>query len=427
MSVWQDTPVISYAEALQRLLTSASARPRPATGAGSLIPLANAGYAVTARDLAAQLSVPGFANAAMDGYALWAADTHHATVDAPARMPVAGIIAAGNPPPAIGDHSAWEILTGAPLPAGLDAVVPLERVTRVDARDGSPAAVLITEPLRAGQNVRQRGEDFEHGQTVVVAGTRLLPHHLMGLAACGVDEVPVVPPPRVALLVTGSELASHGATLAPGHIRDANGPYLQTLLPMLGTRLTASATASDDAGELRDRLRTLAANADVVLTTGGVSAGRLDLLPGVVRELGGEVLFHQVAIRPGKPLLHARLPGGALLFALPGNPLAVAVGLRFFVIPALRALQGLPAESVTPAVTAVAVRRRGTLRFFAKAHIAVDAAGTRQVRILPGQESFRIAPLLAANGWAVVPEGVDEIAAGQTLDTLPLYPGDASL
>ena len=182
------------------------------------------------------------------------------------------------------------------------------------------------------------------------------------------------------------------------------------------------ATAPDSAADLREQLRTLAAGADVVLTTGGVSAGRLDLLPGVIRELGGEVLFHKVAIRPGKPLLHARLPGGALLFGLPGNPLAVAVGMRFFVIPALRALQGLAPEAASPASTAEPVRGRGTLRFFAKALVETDGSGRRQVRILPGQESFRIAPLLRANCWAIVPEGLPDIPAGGMLRTVPLYP-----
>jgi len=217
-------------------------------------------------------------------------------------------------------------------------------------------------------------------------------------------------------------LTEQGADLAPGRIRDANGPYLRSLLPLLGAELTTLATAPDSAAELRERLRALAAGADLVLTTGGVSAGRLDLLPAVVRELGGEVLFHKVAIRPGKPVLHARLPGGALLFCLPGNPLAVAVGMRFFVIPALRALQGLASEGALPAATSEPVRGRGTLRFFAKAFVEMEPTGRRRVRILPGQESFRIAPLLKANCWAIVPEGVAEIPAGGTLWTLPLYP-----
>lgn len=411
--------MISYEEALRLLLTRASVLPR------RTVPLAGAAGSVTAVAVSARLLVPGFANAAMDGYALCAAATRSASPETPVRLAIAGLIAAGDAPPRQAqdqDQQVWEILTGAPVPPALDTVVPLERVTRLEAQGGEAATVLITEPLHPGQNIRQAGEDFVRGQTVVDAGTRLAPHHLMGLAACGMDEVPIIPAPRVAVLITGNELADEGANLAPGRIRDANGPYLRALLPLLGTELTNLATAGDSAAELGEQLRALASGADMVLTTGGVSAGRLDLLPAVVREIGGEVLFHKVAIRPGKPLLHARLPGGTLLFGLPGNPLAVAVGMRFFVMPALRALQGLAPEGAMPAVTTEPVRGRGTLRFFAKAVVEVEPTGRRLVRILPGQESFRIAPLLKANCWAIVPEGVGEIPAGSTLWTLPLYP-----
>ena len=388
-----------------------------------MLPLAEAAGEVTASVIKARLSVPGFANAAMDGFVLHAGATRTASPETPVRIAISGLIAAGEPVPA---HSglAWEILTGAPVPPGLDAVVPLERVTRVDDLNGEQATVLITEPLHPGQNIRQCGEDFIKGRVFVDAGTRLAPHHLMGLAACGVDEVSVVSSPRVAVLTTGNELATHGAELAAGQIRDANGPYLRALLPLLGTRLTTMATARDQADDLRKNLRALAGTVDVVLTTGGVSVGQLDLLPSIVREIGGEILFHKVAIRPGKPLLHARLADGTLLFGLPGNPLAVAVGMRFFVIPALRALQGLAPETATPAVTSTPVRTRGQLRFFAKAYTEVDATGCRRVQLLPGQESFRIAPLLRANCWAIVPEGVGDIPAGSMLETLPLYPGD---
>ncbi|MDP2323764.1 MAG: molybdopterin molybdotransferase MoeA [Gammaproteobacteria bacterium] len=410
--------MISYAEALHLLQASGRALPP------RLLPLSQAAGWVSASPVEARLSVPGFANAAMDGFVLSAGATRTASPETPVRLAISGLIAAGEPAQPAHTGTAWEILTGAPVPPGLDAVVPLEQVTRIDGQNGAPATVMLTEPLHPGQNIRQCGEDFVQGQVVVAAGTRLAPHHLMGLAACGVDEVSVVSPPRVAVLTTGNELAAHGADLAPGQIRDANGPYLRAVLPLLGTELTTVATARDQADELRRNLRALEGTVDIVLTTGGVSVGQLDLLPAIVRELGGEILFHKVAIRPGKPLLHARLADGTLLFGLPGNPLAVAVGLRFFVTPVLRALQGQAPETTTPAITSTPVRARGQLRFFAKAYAGIDATGCRRVQLLPGQESFRIAPLLRANCWAIVPEGVGDIPAGSTLATLPLYPDD---
>jgi len=388
------------------------------------VPLSEAAGAVTSASLTARLPVPGFDNAAMDGFVLRAATTRSASRESPVRVAVSGVIAAGQPAPPGQDGTAFEIMTGAPVPSGLDAVVPLERVTRVHGSAGESSTVLITEPLLPGQNVRQCGEDFLPGQCIVNAGTRLAPHHLMALSACGVDEVPVALAPRVAVLTTGNELATHGSDLAPGHIRDANGPYLRALLGLAGAQLTTMATARDQDDELQTQLAALAGSADVVLTTGAVSAGRYDLLPAAVRALGGQILFHKVAIRPGKPILHARLPDGTLLFGLPGNPLATAVGMRFFVIPALRTLQGMAPEREYPAVTTGPVRGRDQLCFFAKAYAETDAAGRHSVRILPGQESFRIAPLLQANCWAIVPAGAGEIPAGATLATVPLYPDD---
>lgn len=424
--ICQDTRMISYAEALQLLLaTAVASRARRTT---HNVPLTAAIGCISGTDLASRLDVPGFANSALDGYVLRASDSAAASAAAPLSLAVSGQIVAGAAAPAAGPHSVFEIFTGAPIPAGLDAVVPLEQVDITPAAGGHrgshAAAIRLGRPLRIGQNIRQAGEDFRQGQRIIAAGTRLTPHHLMALAACGLDEIDVLQPPKVAILTTGSELTMRGAELSPGRIRDANGPYLSTLMPLLGTRLEAATTAGDDAADLETRLRALADRADIVLVTGGVSAGKLDLVPAAVRALGGEIIFHKVAIRPGKPLLHARLPNGALLFGLPGNPLAVAVGMRFFVIPALRALQAQPPEAPSTAVTPIAVRGRGTLRFFAKARVAITAAGHREVEILPGQESFRISPLLEANCWAIVTEGIEEVPAGGLIETLPLYPED---
>jgi molybdopterin molybdotransferase len=412
----QDQPVISYQEALGIILAGSTVLGR------RKVPLQAAAGHISAEALQARLDVPAFANAAMDGYAVAASDTASASERDPVILPVAGTVVAGLAPPRATAGGAWEIMTGAPLPAGLDAVVPVERIA--EHVRGGPAltAIRLQQPALPGQNVRQMSEDFRRGDRVVEAGTRLAPHHLMGLAACGLDEVSVCEPPRMAILTTGSELAGSGSELQPGQIRDANGPYLQALLARLGITGSTQRSAADSVAALRAELAQLADRCELILTTGGVSAGRLDLVPDVVRALGGEILFHKVAIRPGKPILLARLPGGTLLFGLPGNPLAVAVGMRFFVMPALRAMQGMPAEVHTPAICSSAVRSRGPLRFFAKAYRSVDSEARSRVEILPGQESFRIGPLLQANCWAIIPEGDADLPAGSTVLTASLYP-----
>ncbi|MCL4791563.1 MAG: molybdopterin molybdotransferase MoeA [Gammaproteobacteria bacterium] len=411
--------MISYQEALGIILAESAVRGRRS------VPLHAAAGHISAEALHARLDVPAFANAAMDGYAVAAADTAKASEQQPLILPVAGSVAAGLAPFRATAGSTWEIMTGAPVPAGLDAVVPVERIAEHVPGGPAPTTIRLLQPAQPGQNVRQMSEDFRRGDLVVKAGTRLAPHHLMGLAACGLDEVSVCETPRVAILTTGSELASSGSTLRHGQIRDANGPYLHALLAHLGIAGGTHGTAADTVTALRDELAQLADGCELLLTTGGVSAGRLDLVPDVVRALGGEILFHKVAIRPGKPILYARLPGGKHLFGLPGNPLAVAVGMRFFVMPALRALQGMAQEVFTPAICDEAVRSRGKLRFFAKAHRTVDPEARSRVQILPGQESFRIGSLLKANCWAVIPEGNELLPAGSTVLTAPLYPDDA--
>ncbi len=410
--------MISYQEALGIILAES------AVLAEQTLPLHEACHAVTAQALQSRLDVPAFANAAMDGYAICAADTADASEQQPIVLPVAGTVVAGLAPPRATPGHAWEIMTGAPVPTGLDTVLPVERVPGHVQGGPTPATISLIQPVPPGQNVRRASEDFHRGQLVVPAGTRLAPHQLMGLAACGLDEVPVRKTPRVAILTTGNELASRGSELASGQIRDANGPYLSALLPELGISRTTHIAAPDNSEELHKHLAGLMDSCDLILTTGGVSAGRLDLIPAVVRALGGEILFHKVAIRPGKPVLYARLPNGTPLFGLPGNPLAVVVGMRFFVIPALRAMQGLAAEIHTPALCTEAVRSRGTLRFFAKAHRYLDSEARCHVQLLPGQESFRIGSLLQANCWAVIPEGGELLPAGSVVMTAPLYPDD---
>ena len=408
--------MISYQEALGMILAESAVLAR------RRVPLQDAAGRVSAEALFARLDVPAFANAAMDGYAVACRDTRNASEAQPVTLPVAGSVVAGLAPPQATPGSAWEIMTGAPVPAGLDAVVPVEHIAEHVPGGLALSIIRLMQCVQPGQNVRRMSEDFRRGERVIDAGTRLAPHHLMGLAACGLDEVSVCDTPRMAILTTGSELASSGSELQAGQIRDANGPYLRALLAQLGIAGSTRSTAADNALALRKELGELAEHSDLILTTGGVSAGRLDLVPDVVRALGGEILFHKVAIRPGKPILYARLPGGKHLFGLPGNPLAVAVGMRFFVIPALRAMQGLAAEVFRPAICEDAVRSRSRLRFFAKAHRTVDAEARSRVQILAGQESFRIGSLLKSNCWAVIPEGYDVLPADSTVLTAPLYP-----
>jgi molybdopterin molybdotransferase len=316
-------------------------------------------------------------------------------------------------------------MTGAPVPAGFDAVVPVEQVDILQ-RDatGRPCLVALHAPAVADQNIRHAGTDFQPGDTIAAAGARLGAEHVMAIAATGVTGVSVRPAPRVAVIATGAELVDDPTLpLGPGQIRDSNNPYLQSMLPALGAELVYTATLGDDPAAFAAALADARALApDLILTSGAVSAGVHDFIPAALHEAGAEVHFHKSQVRPGKPILFATL-GSAIVFGLPGNPLSVAVGLRFFVTPALRRAQGLPPESWPLARLANDWRKPAQMTFFGKGVVCVDAQGCLQAAMLPGQESYRIAPLAQANAWLVLPAGAAEVAAGSLVSVAPMLPG----
>jgi len=409
--------MINYSEALDIIARAIE------PVAASISPLDELADRATVADVISKIDVPGFANSAMDGFAVRSADTTTATETNPIRLPVQGLVAAGDPPgQKITAGRAVEIMTGGPLPEGCDAVIPVERVEQVQTKQQTNRQILIRERVAAGRNVRTPAEDFRRGDTVIRERQFIGPHAVMGMAATGIDEISARRPPGVAILTTGDELAAAGLPDRIGIIRDANGPYLKACVQQLGLTLTGSEHVPDSPEALEKSIRSAQDGADIILTTGAVSVGKYDHIPAVVERLGGDVFFHRVAIRPGKPLLFARLANGTLLFGLPGNPIAVAACLRFFVIPALRALQGLSDERFHAARAAGDIRKKPGLRWFGKAHIEVSSRGELEARLLPGQESFKINSLVHANGWVIVPEDAETVRAGELVKVAPLYP-----
>jgi molybdopterin molybdotransferase len=400
--------MIRHADALA--LIRGAARSRRGRFLEEEAPLPDALGRVAAQALTSREAIPPFDNSAMDGYALAAAKG----AAVPARLPVLGTIMAGDAPRcAVESGGAWRIMTGAPIPAGCDAVIPVEKTRELDGG----AAVELLETAEAGDFVRGRGRDFPAGGEVCPAGTRLGARHLLALAAVGVSRVPVRRKPRVALISTGKELAAPGAELKPGQIRDASSTYLAAAVPSLGADFEFFGVVSDDPDEFRALLeKVLTQGFDLILTTGAVSMGAADFVPASLKSLGADILFHKTAIRPGKPGLFARFDEGPLFFGLPGNPISTVVGLRFFVEPCLRELLGRPHELPPRSRLANAVDKPDGLRCFFKARRTRDGL----IEILPGQASFQIHSLLAADCWAVLPEDDGRLEAGAEIDVYPL-------
>lgn len=371
-----------------------------------------------ADDLPSPVDLPPFDNTAMDGFALPAGN---ATIAAGAEFDVVGSVAAGDDGAAMRDPC--EIMTGAPMPAGLDAVLPVEQaqVLQCDA-DGRPTRIALLSAVEPGAHVRRRGSDVAAGQRVLPGGAVLDASARMLLSAMGIAEVCVRERPAAALLCTGAELVDDPArALRPGQIRNSNGPYLAQRLQDIGAKLVHRETIADDIDTFLAGLqRACRAGAKLVMSTGAVSMGRHDFVPDALRSIGAEILFHKIAMRPGKPLLFARLPDGGVYFGLPGNPVSSAVGLRFFVAPWLRACQGRSPEAAMPLRLAETVRKKPGFTMLQKARVSLDADGRLAVRLLRGQESFRIQPLLAANAWAVLPADAEELPAGMPVDVFGL-------
>jgi molybdopterin molybdotransferase len=408
--------VIEYEEALRRIRDTA-------TELGSeWVKTQDGGGRVLARAVESPSSLPAFTNSAMDGFAVRCGGE---TLPARLRLEVVGRALAGDPPgTASGFGRAWEIATGAPLPAGLDAVVPLERVIVDDVAEpvGSRRTIQLTGEVRTGDNVRVEGEDFRAGASVLPAGRRLGPVEVMALSGLGVPRVRVRRRPRAAILSTGDEVeADLDAPLAPGHIRDSSGPFLREVLRDRGVLLPVVRTVGD---EMEPFLEHLAAardgGADLVVSTGAVSRGRRDFVPDALDRIGGKVLFHGAAIRPGKPLLVGTLPGGGVFFGLPGNPVSTVVGYRFFVHPFLRALAGEGSEVPWHLPLLDGVGKRPGVRSFLRARVESDPGGRPGVRILPGQEAFRLESLLHADAWVVLHEDTHDLRAGAVVETLGL-------
>jgi len=346
----------------------------------------------------------------MDGFAVRAADL-------PGTLRIVGESAAGTPYAAtLESGSAVAISTGAVVPEGADAVVPVERVVKMENN------VEIGDAFEPGAHVRPRGGDVAKGDVVVPEAAPLTPARLAAAAASGVAEPACRRRPRVAVLATGSELVVPGGRLGPGQIHETNSLMLSAALATAGADVVTERPVADDEAALRDALERGLAG-DVLVTSGGVSVGEHDLVRAVERELGVEEVFWRVSIKPGKPVSFG-VRGDTLVFGLPGNPVSALVGCELFVKPALRALQGLehPLPRYEPGRLAAGLRRNAERDEFVRARSHVDG-GVLTLEPVIGQESHMIVRSGGADALVHVPRGNGELEAGALVRWLRL--GDA--
>ena len=369
------------------------------------VPLRAAAGLVTAETVASPGLIPPFANTAVDGYAVRAADTSDATADAPLALDIVGEIAAGDAPSvAVGPGQAIRIMTGAPMPDGADAVVMVEWTRTEGDR------VHIDRAVGSGDHVRGAGEDLRPGDLVFDVGTVLTPGHLGVLASIGRYEVTVVGRPRVGVFSTGDELVDGPGELAPGQIRDANRYSLLALLDRDGFDAVDLGLIRDDEAAIEAALTGAAAECDAVLTSGGVSMGDYDYVKAVLDRIG-DMRWMQVAITPAKPLAFG-LIGDTPIFGLPGNPVSSMVSYELFARPGLRAMMGQH-RLHRPRLVGTSAQdwRRGTdgKTHFVRALADLDG-GRWTLRSAGGQGSHQLTAMAGADALAVLPDGdvVDE-------------------
>ncbi|RJL33252.1 gephyrin-like molybdotransferase Glp [Bailinhaonella thermotolerans] len=373
---------------------------------------------VLAEDVTTPVPLPPFDNSAMDGYAVRAADLAGASESAPVTLPVVEDIAAGDGGiRAIAPGHCARIMTGAPLPAGADAVVPVEWT------DGGTVRVRIGRAPAEGDAIRRAGEDAPAGTTVLTAGTRLRAPQIGLIAGVGRRRVLVRPRPRVVVMSTGSELVEPGSPTGSGQIWDSNSHTLTSAAVEAGCVGYRHGMVGDDPREFLDQLDAQLVRADAVITSGGVSMGAYEPVKEALAPLG-TVTFEKVAMQPGMPQGFGLVgPDSVPIFALPGNPVSSFVSFVVFVLPALRRMQGLPVEPcVLSAVAAAPMRSPAGKRSFLRAVLSRGEHGGFLASPVRAQGSHQLAALASANALVVVPEDVTSVEPGTSVDVLPLSP-----
>ena len=389
------TSLLTFEEALACVLERAQTLPQ------ETVPLAEALGRILAESPLARADLPPFPSSAMDGYAVRARET-------PGTLPISARVAAGSPAAAtLPVGTAAAIATGGAVPEGADTVVPVEQTDEHDEQ------VEIRVQAEPGAHIRPRGGDVHAGDAVVPSGTRVGGAQVGALAAAGVAEIRCFGRPRVAILATGSELRAPGETLEPGQIFESNGAMLAALLGDVAD-VEILPVARDEKREHHDALAR-GLEADVLVTSGGVSMGPHDLVRRMASELGVQEIFWGVAVKPGKPLSFG-VRGGTLVFGLPGNPVSSLVGALVFVRPALLARQGLsragPEFEVGFALSPL--RRNAHRDEFVRARRATDDRGAT-LEPVTGQESHMIVRAASADALVHVPRGTGEITSGEAV------------
>ena len=403
--------MISVAEAIDIVLAQTSALPVESVAIGKSI------GRILAEDIVADTDLPPFDRAQMDGYAVRAADV----ANTPARLKIVGESAAG-----AGWHSemkageAVRIMTGAPVPAGADAVQQVELTSELND-DGGIGEVEILQSVEVGRSIVRRADEIKAGETVLRAGEDINAQTIATLASFGYAQVKVGRRPRVAVMATGSELVDVDRKPARDQIRDSNNYMIEAYAKLAGATVERLPLACDDRDELKREMIAAIERCDVLITSGGVSMGIYDFTKAAFKDLGAEIFFERVALRPGKPTVFGRI-GKTLLFGLPGNPVSVAVTFNLFARTALRVMQGASEPTLHHEYAVLARDLKGSAdrESYLPAVLRTDEKGTLLAEPLKWGGSSDFVSFARATALINVPAGLKTIAVGATVRIVQL-------
>ena len=376
-------------------------------------------YRVTSKDIYVNSYYPSGNNAAFDGYAIKSSDTNKLNKKIYKKFRIIGSIAAGNKPikKKIKKFETMEIMTGALIPKSFDTIIPIEQI-KLYPNKKRAEYILLNKKISKFEHVRFKGSDYKKGDLFISEGTILLSNHILALKTLGIKKIKVKKKPNILFFSTGNEITNKDKIL-DWQVRNSNCHYINSLNQNFLFDFK-------DGGILRDNQSNLfkshinkmfKSNIDIIITSGAVSAGKFDFVPSVVNKFKLSNYFKGVAIRPGKPVLFAKIRGKPkAIFGLPGNPISSAACFRFFVYPYLRSLLGVKEEISFKAILKNEFRKKREFTRFVKSKLNTTKNGKLEVQILKGQESFRIKSFIQSNIWVMLPSGKEKFKKGEIVD-----------
>mgnify|MGYP001387489764 FL=1 len=374
---------------------------------------------VTSKNIYVQSYYPSGNNAAFDGYALKSSETYKLNKKIYQKFKIIGSIAAGNKPikKKIKKFETVEIMTGALIPRSFDTIIPIEQINFYPNKKNAKY-ILLNKKITKFEHVRFKGSDYKKGDLLISKGTILQSSHILALKTLGIKKVKVKIKPNILFFSTGNEITNKSKIL-DWEVRNSNCNYINSLNQNFLFNFKNGGILRDNQSNLfKSHIsKMLKSKIDLIITSGAVSAGKYDFVPSAVRNFQLSNYFKSVAIRPGKPILFAKIKGKPkAVFGLPGNPISSAACFRFFVYPYIRSLLGIKEEISFKARLRNEFRKKNDFTRFVKSKLSTTKNGKLEVEILKGQESFRIKSFIQSNIWVMLPSGKERFKKGETVD-----------